>query len=91
MKFVIDFLDAAQKDLARLKRSEPSSFKKVMLLLTELEQHPKTGTGHPKPLGENRAEQWSRRISQKHRLVYEIQDEIVTVLVLSAYGHYDDK
>jgi toxin YoeB len=34
---------------------------------------------------------WSRRISQKHRLVYRIFDTEVLVLVLSAYGHYDDK
>ncbi|MGC4234601.1 MAG: type II toxin-antitoxin system YoeB family toxin [Niabella sp.] len=34
---------------------------------------------------------WSRRISQEHRLVYRVQDEVITVLVLSAYGHYDNK
>lgn len=27
----------------------------------------------------------------KHRLVYKIEEEKITVLVLSAYGHYDDK
>ncbi|MCH5308145.1 MAG: type II toxin-antitoxin system YoeB family toxin [Prevotella sp.] len=35
--------------------------------------------------------QWSRRITQKHRLVYEIHDAEVVVLVLTAYGHYDDR
>ena len=29
--------------------------------------------------------------TQKHRLVYRIFDTEVLVLVLSAYGHYDDK
>ncbi len=33
----------------------------------------------------------SRRISRKHRLVYEIHDTEVIVLVLAAYGHYEDK
>ena len=34
---------------------------------------------------------WSRRITKKHRLIYEIIDTVVHVDVLSAYGHYDDK
>lgn len=32
-----------------------------------------------------------RRINRKHPLIYEIREEIITVLMLSAYGHYDDK
>jgi len=28
---------------------------------------------------------------EKHRLVYRIIDEEVVVLLISAYGHYDDK
>ena len=57
----------------------------------ELMEHPKTGTGKPEPLGGNRVGQWSRRITKKHRLVYEIHDKEVVVIVLTAYGHYDDK
>ena len=54
-------------------------------------EHPRTGTGKPKQLSGDRAGQWWRKISDKHRLVYEIQDHVVKVLVLSAWGHYDDK
>ena len=39
----------------------------------------------------DRAGQWSRRITDKHRMVYTINDMEVVVLVLTAYGHYDDK
>ena len=35
--------------------------------------------------------QKDRRITQKHRLIYEIIDKEVVVLVLTAYGHYNDK
>ena len=38
-----------------------------------------------------RSGQWSLRISQKHRLIYEIEENVVKVAVLSSYGHYDDK
>lgn len=62
-----------------------------MKLIAELYEHPRTGTGHPKQLSGDRADQWRRKISDKHRLVYEIHDQVVEVLALSAWGHYDDK
>ena len=83
--------EEADHDLSRLKKHEPQAFKKALQLLEELTEHPQTGPGHPELLKGYRPGQWSRRISKKHRLVYEIQEEIVLVLVLRAYGHYDDK
>ena len=81
----------ADRDLARLAKSDPKFFQKAQQLLEELRTHPRTGTGQPEPLRGNRRGQWSRRISQKHRLVYTIHDDVVVVLVLAAYGHYGDK
>jgi toxin YoeB len=81
----------AQEELTSLKKHEPQSYKKAAALLIELQEHPTTGTGRPKPLAGDRAGEWSRRITQKHRLVYKINDKEIIVLVLSAWGHYDDK
>ena len=89
--YEVRYTDKAQADIVKLKRSEPNSFKKVVKLLTELALHPRTGTGKPEPLTGDRSGQWSRRITQKHRLVYEIHDTEVVVLVLTAYGHYEDE
>lgn len=89
--YEVRYTDKSQADIVKLKRSEPNSFKKVVKLLTELALHPRTGTGKPEPLTGDRSGQWSRRITQKHRLVYEIHDTEVIVLVLTAYGHYEDK
>lgn len=81
----------AKEDLQRLKRSEPAAFKKAVKLINELIDHPKTGTGHPEPLKGKLENRWSRQITKKHRLVYRILETAVLVLVLSSYGHYDDK
>ena len=89
--FNISYTDRAKRDIAKLKRNEPDSFQKAVKLLNEIVDHPRTGTGHPEPLKGGHGEQWSRRITQKHRLVYEIRDCEILVLVLTAYGHYDDK
>ncbi len=91
MKYSIDYNAKAKEDLRKLKRSEPAAFKKVVQLLNELAEHPRTGTGHPEQLKGDLAGLWSRTITKKHRLVYEIQEEVVLVLVLTAYGHYDEK
>ncbi len=91
MIFEVKTSDQATNDLIKLKRSEPVSYKKAITLIRELAHHPTVGTGHPKPLGGDRVGQWSRRISDKHRLVYKIFEETVLVVVVQAYGHYDDK
>ena len=91
MIYKIDIKEQAEYDLLRLAKEEPKAFLKAQSLIEELREHPKTGTGHPEPLRGDRAGQWSRHISKKHRLVYEIRETEVVVLVLTAYGHYDDK
>ena len=89
--YKVKLLPSAERDMKRLKCSEPKAFNKALDLMDELMDHPRTGTGHPEPFTGDRAGQWSRRITKKHRLVYEIRDEEVIVLVLTAYGHYDEK
>ncbi|GHT30885.1 Txe/YoeB family addiction module toxin [Bacteroidia bacterium] len=91
MIYDVTFSKQAEEDIKYLKRHEPQAYRKVLKFLLELQEHPATGTGHPKPLGEDRKGQWSRRITDKHRLVYAIEEEKIIVLVLSSYGHYDDK
>ena len=36
-------------------------------------------------------EEKAYRITAKHRLIYEIYEDVVTVDLISAAGHYDDK
>ncbi len=87
----IEFTLEARIDLAELEKSEPKLFAKVISFVEELKEHPRTGTGHPEPLKGQPEGRWSRRISKKHRLIYRIFETEVLVLVLSSYGHYDDK
>ena len=91
MHYNIDYTDEAREGLARLYKSEPKAFAKAVKLIEELKQHPTTGTGKPEQLKGIPAGRWSRRINQKHRLVYRIYEEQVVVLVLATYGHYEDK
>jgi len=87
--YTLDLAPQALEDLAKLKKSEPAAFKKAGKLLAELQEHPKTGTGKPEALSGDRSGQWSRHITHRHRMIYEIEEDIVKVDVLSTYGHYE--
>ena len=91
MAYHVKYQRQAIEDAARLQKDEPQAFKKLLKLEAELKEHPRTGTGHPEQLHGDRSNQWSRHITKKHRLIYEIYDTEVVVLVLTAYGHYGDK
>ncbi|MDR1022282.1 MAG: Txe/YoeB family addiction module toxin [Prevotellaceae bacterium] len=91
MSYVVILSPNTKIELLLLKKSEPKAFEKAMNLIDELHETPEAGTGHPKPLGSSRTGQWSRRITQKHRLTYKINKEEQIVEVISARNHYTDK
>ena len=90
-RYKVIIKEEAQADLKKLLHDEPKAYQKALRFIGELYDHPKTGLGHPEPLKGKPEGRWSREITKKHRLVYQIFDTEVLVLVLSSYGHYDDK
>jgi toxin YoeB len=91
MKYLLILSDKAKYDIANFKKSgNIALYKKTIALLEEILEHPYTGTGKPEKLRNNLSGMWSRRISKEHRLVYSVDENIITVNVISAKGHYDD-
>ena len=92
MKYKPRLTSNAVEDIKRHKKSgNKKLLQKIEALLEELTEHPHTGTGQPKKLKHDMEGFYSRKINREHRLIYEIQDNIITVIVLSAYSHYGDK
>lgn len=91
MTYELLFSTKAEEDLQQLKKSEPKVFQKAIKLINELRLHPKIGTGKPEELKYQLTGFWSRRLNQKHRIVYKIDDEKIIVMIVSAKGHYADK
>ncbi len=91
MSYSIDYSLEAQKVIKKWKKSNSLAFKKLRALLQELEQHPRTGRGHPEPLRGGKDITWSRHITAHDRIIYDIYDEVLVVLVLDVEGHYGDK
>lgn len=91
-KFRVIVSDQAKKDLLQIQRSgDKASIKKVEQIISELYIHPETGTGKPERLKFDLTGYWSRRINRKDRLIYFIENDIITVTVVSALGHYSDR
>lgn len=91
MAYEVRYTPIANMGLANLEKNEPKAFAKALRLLEEIQEHPRTGTGRPEQLSGDLTGKWNRRINKKHRLIYQIHDMEVIVVVISAYGHYSDK
>ncbi len=91
-KYIIDVTDEAKKQLAYMRKSgDKSSIKRIEQILKELSEHPEIGVGKPERLKFNWSGYWSRRINKRDRMIYKIEEEIITVTIISAFKHYDDK
>jgi len=88
MSYELELTDEANSDIEKHKKSgDKKLLIKIDKLFNELRENPTSGTGKPEKLKHYKIVTWSRRISDKHRLVYRIQDEKVIVLILSLWGH----
>ncbi|RKR83264.1 toxin YoeB [Mucilaginibacter gracilis] len=73
------------------KAGDRATIKKIEKILIELTESPYTGIGKPEALKYELSGFWSRRINQKDRLIYKVEEDVVTVFVISAMGHYHTK
>ncbi|WP_396211904.1 Txe/YoeB family addiction module toxin [Flavobacterium sp.] len=91
-KFRIKVTKIAQKDIEKhLKSGNKVSIRAIDKILEDLLENPYEGYGNPEALKYEYSGYWSRKINQKDRLIYRVDEDIVTVFVISAMGHYSDK
>lgn len=86
--YTLRYSNDALADIQKLKKNEPKAVKKLISLLNEIQMHPRSGTGQAERLKHYEGEVWSRRLTQRHRLVYRVLEDCIEVLILSSYGHY---
>jgi len=91
LMYKIEYSKQADKTLRKWKKSNPNIFKKATTLLLEIMEHPRTGLGHPEPLVGGNDISYSRHITAHDRIIYDIYDEVITVLVIQLEEHYKDK
>mgnify|MGYP003576189778 FL=1 len=91
-KFRIEIKELAKKQIIQhYKSGDKKSIKNIEKILLELSETPFEGIGNPEPLKYELTGFWSRRINQKDRMIYYLEDDTVTIFIVSAKGHYSDK
>lgn len=91
-KYIVDFEPKAQKEIKEhYKSGDQASIKRIAKILIELSETPFEGIGNPEALKYQLSGFWSREINKKDRLIYKVEEDIVTVFVIAAMGHYFDK
>jgi toxin YoeB len=84
----IIFIGKSQKDLSDWKKSgNVAVLKRIRKLIEEIQTKPFEGIGKPEALKFDLSGKWSRRITDKDRMVYEANDEKIKIYSLK--GHYD--
>jgi len=72
----------------QLRAKDKNLHKALCKILKEmLNSDPSTGLGKPELLKHNLSGFWSKRLSQKDRLIYKFDDECVYIFAIG--GHYD--
>ncbi|MDR0574735.1 MAG: Txe/YoeB family addiction module toxin [Tannerella sp.] len=86
----ITFSPKALHDIEQIKKSGQKAAKnKLERILRSILESPFEGFANPEPLKFELAGKWSRELSKKDRVVYEINNE--NIYVLSILDHYSDK
>lgn len=72
----------------KMREQDKKLHKALCKLLKEmLRSDPSTGLGKPEKLKHNLTGLWSKRISQKDRIVYKFDDDYIYIFAIG--GHYD--
>lgn len=74
------FSSDALAELDEWKKTNPKVVHKIISLITEISETPFTGTGKPEPLKYDLKGKWWRRITQEHRLIYEVTDTSIEII-----------
>ncbi len=85
MKSIL-FSGKAYQELIEWAETDYDLFEKISQLLKDISRDPFKGLGKPEPLKHDLRGYWSRRITQEHRLIYKLEDNIIKVISLK--GHY---
>ena len=79
-------------DIIQIKKEDnklPSKVWELIIDILKSPLQPLVGIGKPEALKGNLSGYYSRRITDKHRLIYKWNKNIL--ILISCYGHYDDK
>ncbi len=87
MKYKYIFVDESWEDYLYWQKTDKKILKRINDLLKDISRHPFEGIGKPEALKHKYKGLWSRRITDEHRLIYQIKDN--EIRIVKCRFHYD--
>lgn len=76
---IIAWSDGAWEDYLYWQETDKSMLKRINRLIKDTMRHPFQGLGDPEALKHHWSGFWSRRINKEHRLVYQVQGDMLYI------------
>ena len=81
--------DDAWDDYLYWQTQDKKTLKRINQLLKDIDRNPFDGIGKPEALTGDLSGFWSRRIDDKNRIVYKIENK--QIIIVQCGSHYRDK
>jgi len=82
----LQFTPPAWKDYLYWQNTDRKTLRHINELIKDIMRNPFQGIGKPEPLKYTLAGCWSRRIDDQHRLVYQVEEGVISIV--STRYHY---
>lgn len=82
----IKFATRAWEDYLYWQETDRAVLRRINALIKDVERQPFSGIGKPEPLKHQLTGFWSRRIDDRHRLVYAVEQGVL--LIAQCRDHY---
>ena len=82
----LTFSEKAWEDYLYWQKIDKQLVKKINNLIKDIQREPFEGIGKPEPLKYELSGFWSRRITDEHRLIYEVDEN--SIAIVSCRFHY---
>lgn len=85
MKYI--FVDESWEDYQYWLKTDRKILERINELIKDISRNPYSGLGKPEPLKYKYKGFWSRRITDEHRLIYQVKDD--DLFIVKCRFHYD--
>ncbi|RLA81063.1 MAG: Txe/YoeB family addiction module toxin [Epsilonproteobacteria bacterium] len=82
----ISWTDKSWDEYLYWQTKDKKNLKKINSLLKDIKRDPYNGIGKPEPLKHELSGCWSRKITDEHRLVYEVYE--FYIIIIACKYHY---
>ena len=82
----VSFTENGWEDYLEWQKNDKKTVKRINDLIKDISRSPFEGIGKPEQLKYELSGKWSRRITEEHRLVYQVEND--RIIIFTCKYHY---